>query len=110
MMTIMIIMTTYLMSFVVCQNQFFHVRSAPHGFDKNKMLDLWLFRRAFFFLFLFFPQIFTRAAHVQGLMKKLQWERAMEIFESMKYHGAKPDLITFNSLMSGLVRSNRPEL
>lgn len=43
-------------------------------------------------------------------MKNLQWNKAMEFFRSMKFYGVKPDLITYNSLMTGLVRSNRPEV
>lgn len=43
-------------------------------------------------------------------MKTLQWEKALDLFRGMRYHNVKPDLITFNSLLSGLTKARQPAL
>eukprot|EP00904_Undaria_pinnatifida_P010501 jgi/Undpi1/6581/HiC_scaffold_20.g09060.m1 len=47
---------------------------------------------------------------IQGLMRTLQWEKALDLFRSMRYHNVKPDLITFNSLLSGLTKARQPAM
>ena len=53
---------------------------------------------------------FSLLENQQGLMKTLQWEKALDLFRSMRYHNVKPDLITFNSLLAGLTKARQPAL
>ncbi|CAM9855815.1 unnamed protein product, partial [Ectocarpus sp. 12 AP-2014] len=45
---------------------------------------------------------------IKGLMKTLEWEKAMDLFRGMRYHNVKPNLLTFNTLMAGLNKAHVP--
>ncbi|CAM9576390.1 unnamed protein product, partial [Hapterophycus canaliculatus] len=47
---------------------------------------------------------------IKGLMKTLEWEKAMDLFRGMRYNNVKPNLMTFNTLIAGLNRARVPTI
>eukprot|EP00752_Nemacystus_decipiens_P004025 g3686.t1 len=47
---------------------------------------------------------------IKGLMKTLQWQKAMDLFRGMRYNNVKPNLMTFNTLMAGLNKARVPSI
>ncbi|CAN0027358.1 unnamed protein product [Scytosiphon promiscuus] len=47
---------------------------------------------------------------IKGLMKTLEWEKAMDLFRGMRYNNVKPNLMTFNTLIAGLNRAHVPTI
>eukprot|EP00903_Cladosiphon_okamuranus_P006597 g6444.t1 len=47
---------------------------------------------------------------IKGLMKTLQWEKALDLFRGMMYNNVKPNVMTFNTLMAGLNKARVPSI